>query len=903
MTRGLARADIQARAAKFAERYESTSYEKGEAQTFYNDFFRVFGVERFGNAVFERHVKKVDGQHHGYIDLLWPKVLLAEHKSMGRDLQKALEQAEDYLIDLPVHERPRCMLACDFQNFLLVELDTEKKHEFKLAELPDKIDLFDFMRGRKPRDFASQAPVSIKAAEIMGGVYDSLKDNGYPEHDAARLLTKLAFCFFADDTGIFSPRGILLDYLENTGDDGADLGPRLVDLFGVLNTPKEKRQKNLPAELQQFEHVNGDLFGSSHATPWFDAKTRAKILQAAEFNWEPVSPAIFGSLFQSVMSPKERRAHGAHYTTEANIMKVVGPLFLDDLRREFKKIKARRDAGRKNALDKFRKKLASLKFLDPACGAGNFLIVSYKQLRRLELDAIKETYPPDPRTERFDAAGMPLVNVDQFCGIEINEFSAKIAEAAMWMMDHLMNNEISSVYGESYVRLPLKERANILNADALETDWHDVIPVERCSYVLGNPPFLGSKVMSKEQREQVKRIAGTGKGNLDYVAAWFVKSAQYADNDISIGFVATSSITQGEQVGLVWPLMYKYGLDIVFAHRPFKWGSEAQDMAQVQVVVIGMSKRSYDKKRLLCGHGNESELWIYPHISPYMMGSRFKLPIVVSSRKELNGLPDLAFGTQPIDGGHYIFTDQERDDFLKDRPGARKFFVRFVNAKDLINGNKCWILDLCNAKPSELRGMPCLQKLIEEVRKFRAKSKRKATRDLAKTPTKFAFRTTTTEKFLAIPSTSSENRSYVPMDFLPSNFIASNAIMVIRKPTTQLFGLLTSKMHMMWLRRIGGRLENRLRYSAGIVYNTFPVPSNFDSLAPYAQNVLDERGQHPDQTLADLYDSVAMPPDLRKAHEKLDKAVDRLYRKKPFKDDDERLEFLLKLYGAMDSKS
>ena len=900
MTRGLARVDIQSNAAKFAEQYKSAHYERGEAQTFYNDFFRVFGIERFGNAVFERYVRKVDGRHHGYIDLLWPKVLLAEHKSVGRDLRKALEQAEDYLIELPGQDRPQCMLACDFQNFLLVDLDTEEKHEFRLAELPAKIDLFDFMRGRKRRGFSSQAPVSVKAAGIMGDVYDALRDNGYRERDAARLLTKLTFCFFADDTGIFSPRGILLDYLENTSDDGADLGPRLVDLFDVLNTPKEKRQKNLPAELQQFEHVNGDLFGSLHATPRFDAKTRAKILQAAEFNWEPVSPAIFGSLFQSVMSPRERHDSGAHYTTEENIMKVVGPLFLDGLRAEFDRIKARGDAGRKNALDKFRKKLAGLKFLDPACGAGNFLIVSYKQLRRLELDAIKETYPPDPKTERFDAAGMPLVNVDQFCGIEINRFSAKIAEAAMWMMDHLMNNEISSVYGDSYVRLPLKERANVMNADALEIDWGDVLPAAECSYILGNPPFGGSRIVSGEQKAQIKRV--TGKGRLDYVAAWFVKAVKYAP-DAPLGLVATNSITQGEQVGQLWPMLLKDGREITFAHRSFRWESDAAGKAHVHVVVIGMGKQRGVDKALFGKHGGTTTREQHAHISPYMVGCLNELPIVASSDRELNGLPDLAFGTQPIDGGHYIFTDRERDDFLKNEPRSEKFFARFVNAKELINGSPRWILDLHGAEPSELRSMPHVRKRVEEVKEFREASGREATRELAKTPTEFAFRTLTTKAFLAVPRVSSENRQYVPMDFVQSDVITSDSTMIIREPTIQLFGLLTSKMHMFWLAKVGGRLKGDYRYSASVVYNTFPVPDNFDSLAPHAQSVLDMRERHAGQTLADLYDPNLMPADLRRAHEKLDKAVDRLYRKEPFKDDHERLEFLLERYGAMVQKN
>lgn len=910
MTRGLARVDIRARAAKFAERYESAKYERGEAQTFYNDFFKVFGVERLGNAVFERHVKKVDGRHHGYIDLLWPKVLLAEHKSMGRDLQKALEQAEDYLIELPGHERPQCMLACDFQNFLLVDLDTNEKYEFKLSELPDRIDLFDFMRGRKRLGFASQEPVSVKAAEIMGGVYDALRDNGYPEHDAARLLTKLTFCFFADDTGIFSPRGILLDYLENTSDDGADLGPRLVDLFDVLNTSKEKRQKNLPAELQQFEHVNGDLFGSSHATPRFDANTRTKILQAAEFNWQPVSPAIFGSLFQSVMSPKERRAHGAHYTTEENIMKVAGPLFLDGLRAELEKIKARKDAGRKNALDKFRKKLACLRFLDPACGAGNFLIVSYKQLRRLELDAIKETYPPDPKTERFDVAGMPLVNVDQFYGIELNGFSAKIAEAAMWMMDHLMNNEISAVYGDSYVRLPLKERANILNADALETDWNQVLPAKQCSYILGNPPFGGPRRINDDKRAQIKRISGLpkGGGNLDYVACWFIEASRYARPETKIGFVATNSITQGEQVGQFWPLVYGHGKDISFAHESFKWGSDAAGKAQVHVVVVGLEhkRQMVDRKKRLFCYEDAGVFETEPRcISPYMLGMQAATPIVKKTCKPINGLPRIADGAVPLDGGNLTLTDQERVKLLSKEPEALKFLRPFIDADDFLACKQRWLLYLKDVELGTVkRDFPEVMKRVNATRSYRMSCKRPASKKLANRPTELAWGVVPSSTFLVIPRVTSENRKYVPIGYMEPPAMTSNRVMVLEGADLGVFGLLTSWMHMIWLRVVGGRLENRFSYSASVVYNTFPTPAgSLKTLESYAHKVLDSRAAHPSQTLKQLYDPETMPPDLVNAHKRLDRAVEKMYSDKPFLSDRDRLAFLLERYGAMVQKN
>ena len=626
----LTRHEIRKNASKFAERWKGKKHEKtglladfgdakrgrklkdekAEAQTFYNEFFEVFGVKRLGTAFFEHYVKKI-GRGRGFIDLYWPKTLIAEHKSMGEDLDKAMVQANEYLPGLENNERPQFMLACDFQNFFLVDLDTRKEYRFRLHELPDRIDLFDFMRGKKPRDFSSHAPVSVKASELMGDVYGALRANGYPEQDAASLLTKLTFCFFADDTGIFKSRGLLLDYLEYSKDDGSDLGPRLIDLFGVLDTPVDGRQKNLPPELTEFPYINGDLFAGSLSVPRFDAVTRKTILKAAHFNWEGVSPSIFGTLFQSVMSAGERRGAGAHYTTEENIMKVIGPLFLDDLRVEFQKIKARKDAGGNAALEKFRKKLAGLKFFDPACGAGNFLIIAYRELRRLELEAIQTRYPPDSRTARFDSAGMPRVNVDQFHGLEINWYSAKIAETAMWMMDHLMNNEISNVYGDSYIRIPLEKKAKIVNADALETDWNDVLPSSKCSYIFGNPPFGGSKTMSEKQRAQVKKIANLGGsgGTLDYVSAWFVKATKYAPG-APLGLVAVNSITQGEQVGQLWPLLLRDGREISFAHRSFVWDSEAAGKAHVSVVVIGLAKNP-SKKRLFDGGGGREKPFTY----------------------------------------------------------------------------------------------------------------------------------------------------------------------------------------------------------------------------------------------------------------------------------------------------
>ena len=515
MKRTLTRGEIQARAARFASKYKSISYEKGEAQTFYNDFFSVFGLERFGNAMFERYIKKINTRHHGFIDLLWPKVLLAEHKSVGYNLNKALEQAEDYIIELPEYERPQCVLACDFQNFLLIDLDAKTRHEFKLSDLPDKTELFDFMRGIHRRDFTTQDPVSVQASEIMASVYDGLRNNGYPEHDAARLLTKLTFCFFADDAGIFDPRGIMQEYLEETREDGSDLGTRLNGLFEVLNTPEERRLKNTPQDLAQFPYINGSLFRDTQMIPQFDADARTRLLKAAEFDWAAVSPAIFGSLFQSVMNKKERRAAGAHYTTEENIMKVLRPLFLDDLTKKLDTILTKKSENFAQ-IKAFQNMLANIRLLDPACGSGNFLIIAYRELRRLETKLLLRLH--DPSDQRLDIDGLSKMNVNQFYGMEINEFSSKIAEVSLWMMDHIMNKELGAKFGMSYARIPLgKFPPPIKNIDALEVDWNTVLPSNICTYICGNPPFGGNKRIDDKKRAQIKAIAKikNGGGNLD----------------------------------------------------------------------------------------------------------------------------------------------------------------------------------------------------------------------------------------------------------------------------------------------------------------------------------------------------------------------------------------------------
>ena len=555
--------EIRARAAKFAAEWEGEGYEKGQTQLFYRDFFDVFGVPVRRVASFEEPVKNL-GDKRGFIDLFWKGVLLVEQKSAGRDLKKAKKQALDYFPGLKDTDLPRYILLSDFQTFELYDLEEDDEVFFPLSELHKNVEKLVFILGLQKRTFKDQDPVNIEASELVGKLHDALEESGYTGHDLEQFLVRIVFCMFADDTGIFEPRDIFLDLLESrTREDGSDLGGWLAQLFQVLNTPEDKRAKNLDADLAKFPYVNGELFSGALLIPSFDTEMRKRLIDASRFDWSGISPAIFGSLFQSVMNSAERRAVGAHYTTEKNILKVIQPLFLDELRTEFERIRSRKDSRRRVELRSFQQRLGQLRFFDPACGCGNFLIIAYRELRSLEMDVLRELRKHTEvggEQQALDVAVFSEVDVDQFYGIEIGEFPARIAETALWMMDHIMNSRLSLEFGQTYVRIPLKKSPHILHGDALETDWEAFLPPATCSYVLGNPPFIGQSLQSKIQREQMARVisAQSGKaGSLDYVGAWFIKASRYAyGRNIPIGFVATSSITQGEQVAQLWPILF-----------------------------------------------------------------------------------------------------------------------------------------------------------------------------------------------------------------------------------------------------------------------------------------------------------------------------------------------------------
>ncbi|MBA4782866.1 MAG: class I SAM-dependent DNA methyltransferase [Rhizobiales bacterium] len=909
--------EIRTRAATFARDWAGEGYEKGQTQLFYRDFFDVFGVPVRRVASFEEPVKNL-GDKRGFIDLFWKGVLLVEQKSAGRDLVKAKKQALDYFPGLKDADLPRYILVSDFQTFELYDLEEDDAVTFRLTDLPGNIEKLGFILGLQKRTFKDQDPVNIKASELVGKLHDALEVSGYTGHDLEQFLVRIVFCLFADDTGIFEPRDLFLDLLETrTREDGSDMGGWLAQLFQVLNTPEDRRAKNLDEDFARFPYVNGALFEGGLLIPSFDSDMRQRLIDASRFDWSGISPAIFGSLFQSVMNSAERRAAGAHYTTEKNILKVIQPLFLDELQAEFQRLKNRKDNSRRVELQRFQKRLGELTFFDPACGCGNFLIIAYRELRSLEMDVIRELRVNTTAEGQgeLNASELSVVNVDQFYGIEIGEFPARIAETALWMMDHIMNSRLSLEFGQTYVRIPLRKSPHILHGDALEADWAALLPAEQCSYVFGNPPFIGQSYQSKAQRAQMARVIGaqSGKaGSLDYVGAWFIKAGEYVKGGAAgIGFVSTNSITQGEQVAQLWPILFdRCKLNIAFAHRTFAWGSDARGKAHVHVVIIGLvhAKAAPKVRRLFSyddinGEPHESQ---HAAISPYLFdASNLANPHVVvrDAPSPLSPRSSMSYGSKPTDGGGLILSEEEKAEIIKAFPGAKDYIKPLIGAKDAINGTHRYCLWLVDAPPVFIKTTPPIYDRVLAVKAFRLASPKVPTQRDADRAWEFAEIRHTGESFIIIPRVSSERRDYVPLAFYDGGEVANDSCQFLANATLTDFALLTSAMHMSWLRSMGGRLESRYRYSIGLVYNTFPMPpaseADLQKLEPLAQAILDARASHAGATLADLYDPDLMPSNLRKAHQALDKAVDRLYRKTGFASDAERVEHLLMLYEKM----
>ena len=916
--------EMKHRAIAFSRDWKGTTSEKSERQTFWNEFFEIFGVRRRTVATFEEPVRKLSG-NWGYIDLFWPARVLIEHKSAGQCLDKAHAQGMDYLRGLTDSGRqaevPRWLIVSDFQRIALHDLEAEPGSpeasiEFPLKDLHKHIRRFVFILGREQQKIDPEDPANIKAAELMAGLHDALEAGGFSGHDLRVLLVRLLFCLFADDTGIFNQQDFKTFLTHRTAADGSDTGPKLARLFEVLNIPPENRQANLDEDLAAFPYVNGALFAERISFADFNTSMRAALLKACAFRWERISPAVFGSLFQGVMEKAERREKGAHYTAEKNILKLIRPLFLDSLRAEFDAARADKSTRRTARLEALQQQLSALTFLDPACGCGNFLVITYRELRALELEILLELHRNALQQTQhefaFDVNSLSLIDVDQMFGIELEEFPARIAEVALWLADHQANIALSEAFGQLYQRIPLRKSPHIHHANALRIDWKTVLPPEKCGYILGNPPFVGKQYMSGEQKEDLKRAwnDAPGTGVLDFVTAWYAIAAEYMKPapGIRCAFVSTNSICQGEQAGLVWGRVLAAGpYKIQFAHRTFTWESEARGKAHVHCVIVGFGKSDAvgPQPKRIFDYDNDPDnpaVTTVANISPYLIEGG---DTVVSSRSEpLCPVPPIAFGSMPNDGGHLLLSPEDKLGLLAREPGAAKFIRPFLGSEEFINKLERWCLWLKGASPAELRALPEVMKRVEAVKTTRAASNREATRKLASAPTLFGEDRQPEVQYLLIPGVSSERRAYVPIGFLSEYVIASNLVNVVSGATFYHFGVLTSTMHMAWMRQVCGRLESRYRYSAKLVYNNFPWPMEATELQRVkveecAREVLAVREGFSGSTLADLYDPVAMPPALAKAHAALDRAVDRCYRKDPFQTDRQRVEFLFALYEQL----
>ena len=898
--------EIRARAAAFARDYRDAESEQADAQSFWKDFFAVFGLSARRFGAFERPVRDLPTPSgRGRIDFLWKGVVLVEHKSRGEDLDRAAGQARDYLPALRERELPRYVMVSDFVRIRLYDLEADSRTEFPLEDLPRYTDLFGFISGYTLRPLTPLDPVNREAAERLGSFHDLLDDDGYPAPALDVWMVRTLFCLFADRAGIFEA-GIFRSLVETrVAEDGSDLGAWITRLHRVLATPVAQRQRSLDENLAAFPYVDGRLFDDPVEQPDTNAAMRAALLDCCAVDWSRVSPAIFGSLFQSIKDRAARRAGGEHYTTEANILKCLEPLFLDDLRAAL-----RAAPGDRRRLGEFLTRLRRVRVFDPACGCGNFLVVAYRELRRLELEALRLLYGGD---DAGQLAGLVLsqVDVDQMAGIEIDDWPAQIAQVALWLTDHQANMELSREFGTIRLRLPLAAAPRILaGGNALREDWRGFVPAGPDTWCVGNPPFVGAKFMSAAQRADVAAVFGpaTRVGLLDYVACWYRKAADWMAHDprAEACFVSTSSITQGEQPAVLWAVLRRLGVVVNFAHRTFRWTSEARGQAAVHCVIVGFALRDRAVKRLFDYPTPEAapRTMTATRINPYLVDA----PDVALPRRmrPLCAVPAIGIGNKPIDDGQYLFTEEERAAFLAEEPGAAPLFRPWMGADELLYGYRRWCLWLGDTEPQVLRALPHVRRRVEAVQAFRRASRSAPTRALATTPTRFHVENMPKRRYLAIPEVSSEARPYIPMAFLPPRTLSSNLLKLMPGATPYHFGILSSTMHMAWVRGVCGRLESRYRYSAQIVFNNFPWPEPTaratSAITSAAEAVLTARTRHPAAHLAALYDPVAMPPNLARAHVALDRAVDAAYAvTRAFATEADRLAFLFACYAALAS--
>ena len=879
-------------AARFAADWKGRGDEKQETSLFWIALLqKVYGIEEPDKYISFEVPVKLD--HTSFIDgYIESTRVLIEQKGREIDLRRGYKQSDGSMLTpyqqarryagyLPHDQNPRWIIVCNFQEFQIHDMNrpNDEPEVLKLADLEKEFHRLQFLVDTGSEHIKKEMEISLQAGELVGVLYDALlkqyKDPSDPEtlKSLNKLCVRLVFCLYAEDAGIFGNRSMFHDYLQG---HEREARRALIDLFKVLDTKPEERDPYMDEDLAAFPYVNGGLFADENIViPRLDETIVDLILRKAseDFDWSAISPTIFGAVFESTLNPETRRSGGMHYTSIENIHKLIDPLFLDGLKAEFAEIEAVTvERTRKTKLETFQRKLAGLKFLDPACGSGNFLTETYISLRRLENETISLLHKGQIMLDM----GNPIqVSISQFYGIEINDFAVTVAKTALWIAESQMMKETEDVVHMTLDFLPLKSYANIVEGNALRTEWTDVIPKHELDYIMGNPPFVGGMMMSRAQHDDLANSFPECKkiGEADYVAGWYAKAAHYIQGmRARCAFVSTNSICQGQSVSSIWKPLFEMGIHIDFAHRTFRWDSEAKLKAHVHCVIVGFSTATYSGKKILYSTDRPQ---IAQNINAYLLDAD---NVFVENRSTpLCEVPRMFFGSMPRDGGGFVLTESEKDDLIKNEPLAKKWIHLYLGADEFINNKKRYCLWLVGAAPNELRSCKEVMRRVENVKLFRASSKAAATRKFAETPTLFCQIAQPDTDYVIVPAVSSERRRYIPIGFMGKETIASNLVQIIPNANLYHFGILTSNVHMAWMRAVCGRLKSDYRYSKDVVYNNFPWPTPTDAqkakIEQTAQAILDARALYPDASLADLYDETTMPPELRKAHQQNDKAV------------------------------
>lgn len=898
--------EIETRAVAFQRRWkvllkEEDIIERSWAQKFEEELMEVFGIDK-KDGVHEERVINLEGVQN-YIDYLLSGVVLIEMKSPGESLITAYNQALDYARALKPVDQPELIVVSNFNKIQVSNFRTGVRYkEFSISKLKSNVRQMGYIAGyTSDVEFETDIEVNTKAAYKISGLYKELERHGYSREDIQLYLVRIVFCLFAEDTGIFEQKSFE-NYIKNSKEDGTDLSQRISDLFYILDTKEEERMDTISDELKGFRYINGHVFSKPLKPAFFDSKMRKELINCCNFDWSYISPAVFGAMFQGVMDEEKRRELGAHYTSEENIMKVIKPLFLDELWKEFEIKK-----GIKKDLEEFHEKIANIKILDPACGCGNFLIIAYRELRLLEFEVLK-LLNDDSQVMLVDN-NIIKTHINNFYGIEYEEFPAEIAKLSMLLMKHQLDVEVSNYFGFNIIGFPIRENASIVKGNSLRMDWNEVVDIAKLDYIIGNPPFVGGMLMSKEQKEDMKIVTkkAKGYGNMDFVCGWYFKSAEIMNKNKNIrtAFVSTNSICQGEHVLNFWKnLIEEKNIKIDYCYRTFKWNNEAKGKAAVYCVIVGFSNNDLKcNKKIFIENKNDNnyDMIEAKNINPYLIDA--KNVFIERKSKPICDVPEMKFGSMPRDGGYFILTDEEREEIIKETPEAEEFIKKYIGAREFINKTYRWVLWLDGVSPKKYMYSKLIRERLEKVKEFRLNSTAKDTREFSKTPQVFCSISQPKEgNYLLVPSASSSSREYVPIGFIDSDIIASNLVFSVSDATLYEFGVITSKIHMDWMSLVAGRLGDGYRYSNTIVYNNFIWPDASDEdkekIIKTASKILEVREKYSDWTFAEMYDPLIMPLDLRKAHEENDKAVEKAYGR-TFKDSSERIEFLLQKYSEI----